>query len=119
MLYLNLRNAFNGALPFTGRSELEMRFGKKETIIVIIGLILVGGFVVSRLIGVGIGIFQVEHGVSEGTIPDSEDSPLFPQSQPPRERLNEILGYPLLAVLIGIFVALFFFRARAKGQRFF
>jgi len=113
LLYLNLRNAFNGALPHTGRSELEMRFGKKETIIVIIGLILVGGYVVSPLIGVVIGTFQVEPGVNEGTIPDSEGSPLFPQSQPPRDRLNEIPVYPLLAVLIGIFVALFFFRARA------
>ena len=87
-----------------------MRFGKKETIIVIIGLILVGGFVVSLLFGVGIGTFRVDHSVSEGTIPDSEDSPLFDQSQPPRERLNEIPGYPLLAVLIGFLVALFFFR---------
>ena len=70
-----------------------MRIGKNETILVIIGLILVGGFVVSLLIGVGIGIFQVEHGESEGTIPDSEDSTLFPQSQPPRRRLNEIPVY--------------------------
>ncbi len=92
-------------------SEVEMRIGKKETIIVvIIGLILVGGFVVSLLFGIGIGTFQVEHSESEGTIPDSEDSSLFDQSQPPRERLNDIPGYPLLAVLIGFLVALFFFR---------
>jgi hypothetical protein len=79
-----------------------MRIGKKETIIVvIIGLILVGGFVVNLLFGIGIGTFRVEHHESEG-------SSFFKQSDPPRDRLNDIPGYPMLAVLIGIFVAILF-----------
>ncbi len=81
-----------------------MRIGKKETIIVIIiGVILVGGFVVSLLFGIGIGTFQVEHSESEGTIPASDGLPVIPPEPTPArapEPANEIPGYPLLAVLI-------------------
>ena len=81
-----------------------MRIGKKETIIVvIIGLIIVGGFVVNLLFGIGIGTFRVEQSESEGTIPASYGLPVIPPEPTPvfaPEPANEIPGYPLIPVLI-------------------